>query len=127
MTNFELRMEKTSETCRLIRYSEFLHINHRPIVIIGFWRWTLLALKSDAGIADTGQGIQSDGYDADDERAEKGEAKAVHLEMRREQRADEVKQQGVDDEREEAERKNQQRQRKKHQNRPDERIKNAQQ
>ena len=73
-----------------------------------FWR-RRAALNRHAGAAR--HQVERDGHDADDERAQKREAEAVHLKIRFQKEAYQRKQQGIDDEREKTERENQQGQR----------------
>jgi len=105
---------------RLIeRRHEFQNVNNRAVVFIGFGR-ALSVLKCDAGAAHARQGIQRDGYDADDKCAEKGKSRKCPLENVAPAARDEVKEQRINDEREESEREKQQRQRDQHQDRADE-------
>src|SRR6267143_1759779 len=76
------------------------------------------------GIARASEDIQRHGDDADDERAEKRRPESLHDEMRPEYDSDQIKQERVDDEREQTERENQQWQRHEPHDRTDDSVEN---
>ena len=86
----------------------------------------LVAFKFYARISRPGQQVQDQRNDANDQSSPKSGWKALDIEMRPQNVANKIEQQGIDDQREQAQSKNQQWQRNEHQNGAQDRVENAQ-